>query len=981
MPDSRTTKLQLLASPCLFQGPQRHDLPDSVPGYLLVFLGARGDWVLREELAALLWPQADEASAQHNLRVNLNRLRPWLRRWQIEPALLAQPRRLRLNLPTDVQSLRVACARGDWLVAAALPYGGFAQGLSFRAFAALGEWAAAQRDLLFTQWRDAMLRAVPLLPGPAAPALLRRALDQDPCDQVLARALFDALLADGRRDEARAAFEHLQQVLQTQLGAQADAELQAHVRRRLDAQGDEPPPLAARPIGLPRSVVQPPRLVGREREVAALMAADAGVWLVAGEAGIGKTRLLEETLPTAAWLRCVESDGAALAPLLGWLDDQQQALPALEGPWACLQHLLPTAGQPAPAGDAAAGELPLQVLAAAVGLLQATASAVVVDDAQWLDATTAEMLMQLARSGRPRLYLSYRPGQLGADASGLLDALADRHPVHRVTLTPLDGAGVAQLLASMSQSKVDAAPQATAWLLDRSAGNPFYAIELLRERFDSRRLDSADRQWIDRLETQAPELRAAALPTRLTDLVQRRVRRLSQGAQRVLTIVVVAGEVHDVAALADAAELSPWITAQALVEARGAGLLEGRRCAHDLVREAVQQVLPPETLRWTHARVAQALHAHLAPQASAQHWWAAGQPRQALQAAWQAVQRARARGLQAHLLPQLARWQQQHAHDTSTRGSLRVAQALLLQELARPEAELEARAALAEWPDPPERAWALLVLARLAFQGGSLTQAHSHCSAAAEADPDNLDVLRLASQLALQQGQAAAAVPALQAEVRALRRAAASPALADAMTSLGALHDELGQVEQGLPLHQEAWALADHLQARRTQVDVAINLLWCCCALPQHLEHGLGIAETALALGEFDGSDTLRNNLAWAYADAGQPLRALPLYRQLAAGRDPSLRCVAWSRIAALLARTGAPADAQAEALEQTVLSMRETDFYVAQASAVIALLNHGNNEQAAAARRYIRPGQELDPWMQGKLDEAQRLRPSPPAT
>ncbi|HRD97861.1 MAG TPA: hypothetical protein PLA97_15840, partial [Rubrivivax sp.] len=163
MPDSRTTTLQLLASPCLFQGPQRHDLPDSVPGYLLVFLGARGDWVLREELAALLWPQADEASAQHNLRVNLNRLRPWLRRWQIEPALQSQPRRLRLDLSTDVQSLRVACARGDWLAAATLPHGGFAQGLSFKAFVALGEWAAAQRDLLFAQWRDAVLRAVPLL--------------------------------------------------------------------------------------------------------------------------------------------------------------------------------------------------------------------------------------------------------------------------------------------------------------------------------------------------------------------------------------------------------------------------------------------------------------------------------------------------------------------------------------------------------------------------------------------------------------------------------------------------------------------------------------------------------------------------------------------------------------------------------------------------------------------------------------------------
>lgn len=113
MPDRHDTTLQLLATPCLWQGPLRHDLPDSVPGYLLLVLGARGDWVLREELATLLWPQAAEATAQHNLRVNLNRLRPWLRHRELEPALQAEPRRLRLALSSDVQRLRKACARSD----------------------------------------------------------------------------------------------------------------------------------------------------------------------------------------------------------------------------------------------------------------------------------------------------------------------------------------------------------------------------------------------------------------------------------------------------------------------------------------------------------------------------------------------------------------------------------------------------------------------------------------------------------------------------------------------------------------------------------------------------------------------------------------------------------------------------------------------------------------------------------------------------
>jgi hypothetical protein len=197
------------------------------------------------------------------------------------------------------------------------------------------------------------------------------------------------------------------------------------------------------------------------------------------------------------------------------------------------------------------------------------------------------------------------------------------------------------------------------------------------------------------------------------------------------------------------------------------------------------------------------------------------------------------------------------------------------------------------------------------------------------------------------------------------RRCAAWDWRAAALTTLGALHDELGQADLGLPLHEEAWALAEQLQARHTQVDVAINLLWCCCALPQHRELGLGVGEAALALGEFDGSDTLRNNLAWAYADAGQGQRALVLYRQLAGGRDPSLACIAWSRIAGLRAAAGERGPMLDEALAQTLRSMQGTDFYVAHASAVVALVQHVH-DQAAAARRYVRDDQSLDPGSSG---------------
>ncbi len=107
---------RLLASPRLEVGVTHFDVPDSAPGYLLAYLAARADWVRREEVATLMWPDAGEQAAQHNLRVNLNRLRPLLGKWCVDDALVAEQRRLRVALPNDVAAMRAAHAAGDWPV-------------------------------------------------------------------------------------------------------------------------------------------------------------------------------------------------------------------------------------------------------------------------------------------------------------------------------------------------------------------------------------------------------------------------------------------------------------------------------------------------------------------------------------------------------------------------------------------------------------------------------------------------------------------------------------------------------------------------------------------------------------------------------------------------------------------------------------------------------------------------------------------------
>ena len=179
--------------------------------------------------------------------------------------------------------------------------------------------------------------------------------------------------------------------------------------------------------------------------------------LVSGEAGIGKTRLLQEF--TARLPSGVTSMLAAAQP-------------------GSLGRAFDVASQLCPeGGDPARDVLPLIAASVASGPV-----VLVIEDLHWIDADSAYLLEHIAQQPLPRLVIigTYRPNDLSRRAPGgeLIGRLERQHSVEQVRLDRLDPAEVAALLTA-----IDGAPPSSAAVdsvFRRSGGVPFVIEELIR---------------------------------------------------------------------------------------------------------------------------------------------------------------------------------------------------------------------------------------------------------------------------------------------------------------------------------------------------------------------------------------------------------------------------------------------------------------------------------------------------------------------
>ena len=386
-------------------------------------------------------------------------------------------------------------------------------------------------------------------------------------------------------------------------------------------------------------------LVGRVADLASLRdalkrtrSAEPSTVLVGGEAGVGKTRLVEEFCRSAAVEgaqvltgQCLElgEEGLPFAPFASALRKlvNAEGLAVFDGRERDFARLLPELGPPAEgAADTRRGYLFELVAALFARLSEPQPLVLVLEDLHWADTSTRDLIGFLVRSARLRnvlLIATYRTDELqrGHPLRPFLAELDRVRGVHRLELDRLDRDGTAEMLTQLLGVEPD--PKTVDTISERTQGNPFFI-----EQFAV----SGDPACGD-------------IPHSLRDLLLSRVDQLPESAQRVLRVAAVGGTrfghelLSRVAGMGEAeleSALRTIVAAQlVVVDPDG-----GDEFRHALVREAVHDDLLPGEHARLHGRYAQTVEAepHLvamgrAPAEIAHHWHAAHDHPRALVAA------------------------------------------------------------------------------------------------------------------------------------------------------------------------------------------------------------------------------------------------------------------------------------------------------------------------------------------------------------
>jgi DNA-binding SARP family transcriptional activator len=565
----------------------------------------------RRHVAFKLWPDSPEPQALTNLRHVLHNLRRGLP--DVERFIDVGPRTLqwRADAPLwlDVAAFEQAIADGR-LEEAVEVYGGELVEGNY------DEWLLEQRERLAQLHLDALERLAKTLEeqGRLADATryAEQLLRQDSLREETYRLLMRLHDAAGNRARALRTYHACATTLVRELGVEPSAATRNAYEALLGTALDEEAPVAG-PTSAP--------LIARQAERARL----AELWrtaergaarfaLVTGEAGIGKSRLVEElrswcahggaTTAEArsypiegtmvygvlvAWLRCPSIasrlrrlERADLTELARVLPEVLTEIPDLASP------------APLPADEqrqrlfAAAGRA---ILSAGAPLL------LIADDLQWCDIQTLQFVHYLLRTepeARLLVAATARREEIDGDhpVSELVAAMQALGVVREIGLGRLDRGSTALLAERVLGERVTEA-QADR-LYDESEGNPLFLVEALHG------------------EPETASALGGEMPEKVHAVIAARLGRLSEPAGRLVGVAATIGREFTAQVIADASDADEDVLVSGLDELWRRGVVRAHGpsaydFSHGRIREAAYRALGPAHARHHHMRVGEAL--------------------------------------------------------------------------------------------------------------------------------------------------------------------------------------------------------------------------------------------------------------------------------------------------------------------------------------------------------------------------------------
>src|SRR5688572_6534295 len=398
-------------------------------------------------------------------------------------------------------------------------------------------------------------------------------------------------------------------------------------------------PAAQSPVPLPTFLTDIGKIfVGRDGDLDRLgqlwkeaAAGERRVAFLAGEPGVGKTRLAAELArhvhddgATVLAGRCDEDLGVPYQPfveaLRHFVDHAPDLGERLGRYGGELARLVPELGDRAPGLAAPIRSDPemerYRLFDAVAAWLTATSSEepvfLVLDDLQWAAKPTLLLLRHLIRSGGGRILVlgTYRDTELTHDHP-LVELVADLRReggVERLSITGLDDVGVAAMVEQAAGQALDESGLALARAVhEETEGNPFFVREVLRHLAETGAVQRQKGSWTTRLSVDQ-----LGIPEGVREVVGRRLARLSADTNQALRVAAVVGPEFELGVVQVAGELSEEKLLAAIDEAAAARVVTEVsatrfRFAHALVRATLYESLTTARQVVLHRKTAEAI--------------------------------------------------------------------------------------------------------------------------------------------------------------------------------------------------------------------------------------------------------------------------------------------------------------------------------------------------------------------------------------